>query len=199
MVFGRIRRVHGTLKFIHGRTPDYIRLARQDVTAFRRELLEALLGLGVGAAAGMFFMCFLSVAIIVTAWDSRYRVLTTWPVCGGWGAVAANLLANAVRYADPGTAISMVAEYGPDGTTVYVENRGPQIEPHHLERLFDRFYRADPSRHRSSESSGLGLSIVRSIMLLHGGTWHAASNAGATRFTLVFPRQGERGRVRLSA
>jgi hypothetical protein len=43
-MFGRIRRVHGTLKFIHSRTPDYIRLARQDVTAFRRELLEALLG-----------------------------------------------------------------------------------------------------------------------------------------------------------
>src|ERR1700675_4308086 len=74
IVFGRIRRVHGTLKFIHSRTPDYIRLARQDVTAFRRELLEALLGLGVGAAAGMFFMCFLSVAVIVTVWDSHYRV-----------------------------------------------------------------------------------------------------------------------------
>jgi hypothetical protein len=82
MLFGRIRRVHGTLKFIHSRTPAYIRLARQDVTALRRELLEALLSLGIGAAAGMFFMCFLSVAIIVTVWDSRYRVLTTWLVCG---------------------------------------------------------------------------------------------------------------------
>jgi two-component system heavy metal sensor histidine kinase CusS len=101
----------------------------------------------------------------------------------------ANLLANAVRYADPGTAISTVTEQGPDSTTLYVENRGPTIEPDHLERLFDRFYRADASRHRSSESSGLGLSIVRSIMLLHGGTWHAASNANVTRFTLVFPRQ----------
>jgi two-component system heavy metal sensor histidine kinase CusS len=101
----------------------------------------------------------------------------------------ANLLANAVRYADPGTAISTVAEQMPDGTTLHVENRGPTIEPQHLERLFDRFYRADASRHRSSESSGLGLSIVRSIMLLHGGTWHAASDAGVTRLTLVFPRQ----------
>ena len=89
MVFGRIRRVHGTLKFIHSRAPDYIRLARQDVTAFRREMLEALLGLGIGAAAGMFFACFLSVAIIVTMWDSRYRILTTWLVCGGWGVAAA--------------------------------------------------------------------------------------------------------------
>jgi hypothetical protein len=97
MVFGRIRRVHGTLKFIHSRTPDYIRLARQDVTAFRRELLETLLGLGVAAAAGMFFMCFLSVAIIVTVWDSRYRVLTAWLVCGGWGVVAATGLLHSRR------------------------------------------------------------------------------------------------------
>jgi two-component system, OmpR family, heavy metal sensor histidine kinase CusS len=99
-----------------------------------------------------------------------------------------NLLANAVRYAEPGTAICTVAEQASDRTTLYVENRGPTIEPHHLERIFDRFYRADASRHRSSESSGLGLSIVRSIMLLHGGTWHASSSNGVTRFTLTFPR-----------
>lgn len=99
-----------------------------------------------------------------------------------------NLLTNALRYAEPGTAISTVAEETQDGTALYVENRGLTIEPHHLERIFDRFYRADASRHRSSESSGLGLSIVRSIMSLHNGTWHASSNNGVTRFTLVFPR-----------
>jgi two-component system, OmpR family, heavy metal sensor histidine kinase CusS len=111
----------------------------------------------------------------------------------------ANLLANAVRYADPGTAISTVVEQGPEGTTLYVENCGPTIEPHHLERIFDRFYRADASRHRSSESNGLGLSIVRSIMSLHGGTWHAASSKGVTRFTLVFPRRGDSEGVSASA
>jgi two-component system heavy metal sensor histidine kinase CusS len=100
-----------------------------------------------------------------------------------------NLLANAVRYAEPGTAISMTAEAHADGVALHVENRGPTIPPHHLERLFDRFYRADASRQRSSESSGLGLSIVRSIMQLHGGSWLAQSDAGVTRFTLLFPRQ----------
>jgi two-component system, OmpR family, heavy metal sensor histidine kinase CusS len=100
-----------------------------------------------------------------------------------------NLLANAVRYAEPSTAISMTAEERADGVALYVENRGPTISPQHLERLFDRFYRADASRQRSSESSGLGLSIVRSIMQLHGGSWLAQSDAGVTRFTLVFPRQ----------
>jgi two-component system heavy metal sensor histidine kinase CusS len=100
-----------------------------------------------------------------------------------------NLLANAVRYAEPGTAISMTAEARADGVALHVENRGPTIPPHHLERLFDRFYRADASRQRSSESSGLGLSIVRSIMQLHGGSGLAQSDAGVTRFTLLFPRQ----------
>jgi two-component system heavy metal sensor histidine kinase CusS len=101
----------------------------------------------------------------------------------------ANLLANAVRYAQPGSAILTVAEQSPEGTAIYVENRGPTIDPYHLERLFDRFYRVDESRQRSSESSGLGLSIVRSIMMLHGGSWHVSSNDGVTRFTLVFPQQ----------
>jgi hypothetical protein len=128
MVFGRIRRVHGTLKFIHSRTPDYIRLARQDVTAFRRELLEALLGLGVGAAAGMFFLCFLSVAIIVTVWDSRYRVLTTWLVCGGWGAVAAaGLLYSRRALSGPAPFANLAKALLHD--LEIIEAQGPQISP----------------------------------------------------------------------
>jgi two-component system heavy metal sensor histidine kinase CusS len=103
----------------------------------------------------------------------------------------ANLLANAVRYAEEDSEVLTVAEQGAEGTTVYVENRGPTIAPAQLERLFDRFYRADPSRHRSSESSGLGLSIVRSIMSLHRGTWQATSEGGVTRFTLRFPASSE--------
>lgn len=101
----------------------------------------------------------------------------------------ANLLANAVRYADPGSEIVLTSKQDAAGTTMSVENRGPTIAPHHLARLFNRFYRADPSRNESSGASGLGLSIVRSIMSLHQGTWDASSDAGATRFTLFFPVQ----------
>jgi len=99
----------------------------------------------------------------------------------------ANLLANAVRYADEGSEIVLAAQTDADGATISVENRGPTIAPQHLERLFDRFYRADAARADSSASSGLGLSIVRSIMTLHSGRWHAASAGGVTRFTLRFP------------
>jgi two-component system heavy metal sensor histidine kinase CusS len=103
----------------------------------------------------------------------------------------ANLLANAVRYADEDSAIVLAAEQDAGGTTISVENRGPTIAPQHLERLFDRFYRADPARADSSASSGLGLSIVRSIMTLHSGRWHAASKDGVTRFALFFPARVE--------
>lgn len=100
----------------------------------------------------------------------------------------ANLLANAVRHADEGSVIRLIAEQRAGETWLHVENRGATIEPAHRERLFDRFYRADASRQRSSESSGLGLSIVRSIMQLHGGAWRVTSESGVTRFTLVFPK-----------
>lgn len=99
----------------------------------------------------------------------------------------ANLLANAIRHADPGTAVAMVAEAVPEGTALYVENAGAAIAPEHLDRLFNRFYRADGSRQGSTESSGLGLSIVRSIMSLHGGQWRVSSSERRTRFTLIFP------------
>ena len=101
----------------------------------------------------------------------------------------ANLLSNAVRYADAGSTITLVSRQADGGTFMRVENTGPVIEAHHLTRLFDRFYRADASRRGSSDASGLGLSIVRSIMLLHQGSWTADSDASATRFTVFFPGQ----------
>jgi two-component system heavy metal sensor histidine kinase CusS len=99
----------------------------------------------------------------------------------------ANLMANAIRHADPDTVIVLRSEHHDGGITLSVENRGTPIEAHHLARIFDRFYRADASRGGSSEASGLGLSIVRSIMTLHQGRWLAGSADGWTRFSLFFP------------
>ena len=101
----------------------------------------------------------------------------------------ANLLANAVSYADAGSEIVLTALQEASGLTLIVENTGPTIGEHHLARLFDRFYRADAARSDSSAASGLGLAIVRSIMTLHKGRWDATSVAGMTRFTLYFPAQ----------
>ncbi|MGF6602662.1 two-component system heavy metal sensor histidine kinase CusS [Paraburkholderia sp. GAS448] len=102
-----------------------------------------------------------------------------------------NLLANALRYTPRGGDITLEAAETPDKVRVTVSNQGKPIDPSLLERIFDRFYRIDPSRRsdpKSAGSTGLGLAIVRTIMDLHGGTAHAESDATSTRFILTFAR-----------
>lgn len=81
-----------------------------------------------------------------------------------------NLLSNAIRHAKMQTAIQVALSYDVQGWHLQIENTGDAISPDHLSRLFDRFYRIDPSRQRQGEGAGLGLAIVKSIVELHGGT-----------------------------
>ncbi|WP_237680770.1 heavy metal sensor histidine kinase [[Erwinia] mediterraneensis] len=99
----------------------------------------------------------------------------------------ANLLSNAVRYAEPESQIEVVAEPVREGIAVRVSNRGPTISPDDQQRIFDRFYRVDLSRKDSAHSCGLGLSIVSSIMQLHHGRCWVESSSGVTTFGLLFP------------
>ena len=69
-----------------------------------------------------------------------------------------------------------------------VADTGRGIAPEDLPRLFDRFYRADPSRSRSTGGSGLGLTIARRLVEAHGGTIGAESVPGeGSRFTIRLP------------
>ena len=97
-----------------------------------------------------------------------------------------NLLANAVRHADEGSLISLRRHDEPGVCWLQVHNHGPVIAPEHLGKLFDRFYRVDPSRAQPGDSGGLGLAIVQSIMLLHGGQVRVSSDASGTVFELGF-------------
>ena len=72
------------------------------------------------------------------------------------------------------------------GKTVY-HSPGTPIAPEHLPRLFDRFYRVDPSRQRKGEGSGIGLAIVKSIVVAHKGTVAVTSDARGTRFVITLP------------
>ncbi|MCX2900477.1 heavy metal sensor histidine kinase [Pseudomonas mandelii] len=99
----------------------------------------------------------------------------------------ANLLANALRYATPDSAVTISSLLLPDRVEITVHNQGPPIAAQHLPRLFERFYRCDPSRNQPDDSGGLGLAIVRSIMQLHGGWVTVASDKSGTRFSLGFP------------
>lgn len=99
-----------------------------------------------------------------------------------------NLLSNAFRHTPKGGSLAFRIGKDAEGNLVFaVENTGDTIPPEHLSRLFDRFYRADPSRRRDAEGAGLGLAITRSIMRAHGGDAIAQSDRGITVFTLKFP------------
>jgi two-component system heavy metal sensor histidine kinase CusS len=99
-----------------------------------------------------------------------------------------NLLSNAINHTPRGGAINVRIEVEGDGAVrVSVENAGGGIAPEHLARLFDRFYRVDPSRQRSTDGAGLGLAITKSIVAAHLGTVNASSSGGLTRFDLLFP------------
>lgn len=101
-----------------------------------------------------------------------------------------NLLSNAVRHAMAKTSIFVRIVADTDAIAISMENTGDTIAPQHLKRVFDRFFRADPSRHRSSEGTGLGLAITESIVVAHGGSISAESSNGLTTFTVLLPRSG---------
>ncbi|MDM6747226.1 Cu(+)/Ag(+) sensor histidine kinase CusS, partial [Escherichia coli] len=100
-----------------------------------------------------------------------------------------NLLSNALRYTPPGEAIVVRCQTVDHQVQVTVENPGTPIAPEHLPRLFDRFYRVDPSRQRKGEGSGIGLAIVKSIVVAHKGTVAVTSDARGTRFVIMLPER----------
>ncbi|MFM0033953.1 heavy metal sensor histidine kinase [Paraburkholderia strydomiana] len=98
-----------------------------------------------------------------------------------------NLVSNALDHAFTGSSIELSSFDSPSYSVVKVTNRGLAIAPEHADRIFERFYRADASRHRSARNAGLGLAIVKSIMELHRGKVDVTSNDERTTFTLYFP------------
>lgn len=99
-----------------------------------------------------------------------------------------NLVANAIRHASSGSVVRLRAATDGDYAVAEVTNEGEGIAAADLPHLFDRFWRGDRARSASEASSGLGLSIVRSITHLHGGDVQVeSSQAGPTTFRLRLP------------
>jgi signal transduction histidine kinase len=82
-----------------------------------------------------------------------------------------NLISNSLRYTPEGGTITVQAAFHTDGNSIYISvvDTGAGIDPENLPYVFDRFYRADKSRTRSSGGSGLGLAIVKQLVEAHGG------------------------------
>jgi two-component system sensor histidine kinase SenX3 len=105
-----------------------------------------------------------------------------------------NLLDNAVSYSPPGSPVSISRrlDAGPQGTYVEiaVTDRGLGIAPEHQQRVFERFFRIDQARSRSTGGTGLGLAIVKHVAANHGGEVHLWSKPGTgSTFTLRIPAE----------
>jgi two-component system, OmpR family, sensor kinase len=142
--------------------------------------------------------------------DAPFEPVTVLGDEHGLRQVATNLVANALQHtAAPATVVLRVGRHRP-GTPVArpaaavgevpadrplavleVADTGPGVPAEHAERVFERLYRADPSRNRRSGGSGLGLSIVAAIVTSHGGRveLHGMPGAGAT-FRVLLPEDG---------
>jgi two-component system heavy metal sensor histidine kinase CusS len=100
----------------------------------------------------------------------------------------ANLLENAIAHTPQGGTILLSSAAESDVAVLRVSDTGPGIPPEHLSRIFDRFHRGDESRSKNTGGIGLGLAIVRSIAVMHGGSVEVANRAsGGAEFTVRFP------------
>jgi len=104
--------------------------------------------------------------------------------------VLANILDNALRHTPEGGLIILAAKQIQDRIEISIQDSGPGITAQDANRIFDRFYRTDPSRQREEGGSGLGLAIAKSIVQAHGGQIRAESEAGnGLKIIITLPKK----------
>jgi two-component system sensor histidine kinase SenX3 len=110
------------------------------------------------------------------------------------GAAISNLVANAVAYSNDGSRVLVTTRAQGDQVQVSVVDQGIGIPAEDIDRIFERFYRVDPARHRSTGGTGLGLSIVKHVAATHGGDISVWSVQGqGSTFTLTLPHNSRPG------
>jgi two-component system sensor histidine kinase SenX3 len=101
-----------------------------------------------------------------------------------------NLVSNAVSYSPEGSTVVVSTRAEPTSVEIAVTDQGIGIPAAEIDRIFERFYRVDPARHRSTGGTGLGLSIVKHVAASHGGDVRVWSVEGqGSTFTLTLPRK----------
>jgi two-component system sensor histidine kinase SenX3 len=99
-----------------------------------------------------------------------------------------NLVENAISYSEPGTSVGIGCSAKESIAEITVTDSGAGISPENQQRIFERFYRADPSRSRETGGTGLGLSIVKHVAKIHRGEVKLFSQVGVgSTFTLRVP------------
>jgi two-component system phosphate regulon sensor histidine kinase PhoR len=103
--------------------------------------------------------------------------------------VLMNLVENAIKYSPTGSHVEVLVDADGERVRIRVKDDGPGIAPHHLGRIFERFYRVDPGRSREQGGTGLGLSIVKHLATRMEGDVLVESKLGAgTTFTVQLKR-----------
>jgi signal transduction histidine kinase len=104
------------------------------------------------------------------------------------GQVLRNLVGNALRYTPPGGTVTLAAVRREASIAFEVRDTGCGIAPEHLPNVFERFYRADASRARSTGGAGIGLAVVKQLVDAHGGSVSLTSAVGqGSRFVFTLP------------
>jgi two-component system OmpR family sensor kinase len=136
-------------------------------------------------------------AMLHPAWPVEQRIDPGLSVIGDELRIrqaVGNLLSNARAHTPPGTRIVVTVQMRDALAMVEVADAGPGVPPEVMGRLFERFFRADPSRSRASGGSGLGLSIVAAIAEAHGGRVEVESpEAGGAVFRILLPPEPPTG------
>ncbi len=102
--------------------------------------------------------------------------------------ILANLISNAIRHTPAGGAVAVSLEHHAQQVVVTVTDTGEGLSPEVLQHVFERFYRADKTRHRDTGGAGLGLAIALELARLHEGDLIASSQAGrGSQFKLILP------------
>ena len=116
------------------------------------------------------------------------HAVTVWGDQGLLTMAVRNILENAVRYSDAGARVTVEVSIDGENARVAVIDRGIGMEPGEVERVFERFYRADEARSRDSGGSGLGLAIVKHVVNEHAGAVSVWSQPGVgSTFTMSLP------------
>jgi two-component system heavy metal sensor histidine kinase CusS len=103
-----------------------------------------------------------------------------------------NLVTNAIAHTSAGGLVTVSARQSSDGVEITIADSGEGIDPEHLPHVFDRFYRADKVRAANTDRVGLGLSITKSIVELHGGRIDVSSEPGkGASFRIFLPSDSE--------
>ncbi len=149
---------------------------RGDLAAFTREVVRSLMPLAERRG------------VALTHEAPPGRLMLDFDA-GKLRAVLENLLANALKFTPPEGAVVVTVAPAEGQALIRVQDDGPGLPPEALEHVFDRFYQVDSSATRAHGGTGIGLSLARELVELHGGTIHAENEPdGGAAFVVRLPR-----------